>query len=109
MKSAVPHYGGVYRWKGPHEFDAHWMVQPGTFAAEPDPRRWKRARRASCTWQCTVFGQLVRLGVLEKVEGPVRHDPEADRRQFGGIWGISFAPKVTLLTRRNNQPPKPCR
>jgi hypothetical protein len=107
MSAPAKTKGGRRRIRGMPKYDETWIVPAGGFKVNTPSRQWRKVHHG-CTAPNTIFHRLTKLGVLEKVDGPVRHDPKADRRLFGRIPGIVFEPKVALPPRRNQPRPKRC-
>ena len=60
------------RRAGQSPYDESWFA--------PHFSTWRKGKPRPCDAsgkQETVFDELMRLGVLEKVEGPIRRDPDA--------------------------------
>jgi hypothetical protein len=64
----LAHYVAAARRSGESLYDESWVVPRASYFTWP---KGKREGRCARTWGGTVFERLVRLGVLEKVEGPV--------------------------------------
>ena len=70
-KALLAYYCATLR-AGQPPYDESWFTPHFSTWCKSKPRP-----RDASGKQETVFDELVRLGVLEKVEGPIRRDPDA--------------------------------